>query len=65
VNEQHKTDSSKVLLGEKTMDLSFDTDPDFISFCVQNKTGNEAISKFEEAAKLRRADIIKTAMGEE
>ncbi|XP_072229961.1 baculoviral IAP repeat-containing protein 5a [Leuresthes tenuis] len=32
---------------------------------IINKTGNEAISKFEEAAKLRRADIIKTAMGEE
>lgn len=31
----------------------------------QNKSCNEAITKFEEAAKLRRADIIKTAMGEE
>lgn len=31
----------------------------------QNKSCNEGITKFEEAAKLRRADIIKTAMGEE
>nr|CBN81233.1 Baculoviral IAP repeat-containing protein 5.2-A [Dicentrarchus labrax] len=32
---------------------------------IINKSCNEAITKFEEAAKLRRADIIKTAMGEE
>ncbi|XP_034716881.1 baculoviral IAP repeat-containing protein 5a [Etheostoma cragini] len=32
---------------------------------IINKSCNESISKFEEAAKLRRADIIKTAMGEE
>lgn len=31
----------------------------------QNKSCNEAITKFEEAANLRRADIIKTALGEE
>lgn len=31
----------------------------------QKKSCNEAITKFEEAAKLRRADITKTAMGEE
>lgn len=37
----------------------------FVSFHSQNKTGNEAIAKFEEAASLRRAAIIKTAMGEE
>ncbi|XP_068610821.1 baculoviral IAP repeat-containing protein 5a [Brachionichthys hirsutus] len=30
-----------------------------------NKSCNEAIAKFEEASKLRRADIIKTAAGEE
>ncbi|XP_037546703.1 baculoviral IAP repeat-containing protein 5a [Nematolebias whitei] len=29
------------------------------------KTGNEAIAKFEEAAKLKGANIVKTAMGEE
>lgn len=40
-------------------------DPDLISFHSQNKSCNEAITKFEEASKLRRADIIKTAMGEE
>uniref|UniRef100_A0A3Q4N634 Baculoviral IAP repeat containing 5a n=1 Tax=Neolamprologus brichardi TaxID=32507 RepID=A0A3Q4N634_NEOBR len=32
---------------------------------INNKSCNEAVTKFEEAAKLRRADIIKTAMGEE
>ncbi|XP_041819069.1 baculoviral IAP repeat-containing protein 5a [Chelmon rostratus] len=32
---------------------------------IINKSCKEAITKFEEAAKLRRADIIKTAMGEE
>merc|ERR1712035_7226 len=32
---------------------------------IINKSCNEAITKFVEAAKLRRADIIKTAMGEE
>ncbi|XP_032429386.1 baculoviral IAP repeat-containing protein 5a [Xiphophorus hellerii] len=32
---------------------------------IANKTGNEAIAKFEEAARLTRAEIIKTAMGEE
>lgn len=37
----------------------------FHSLHSQNKSCNEAITKFEEAAKLRRADIIKTAMGEE
>ncbi|XP_061564701.1 baculoviral IAP repeat-containing protein 5a [Cololabis saira] len=30
-----------------------------------NKTGKEAITKLEEAVKLRRAEIIKTSMGEE
>lgn len=42
--------------------MKFWTDSDFHS---QNKRGNEATAKFEEAAKLRRAEIIKTAMGEE
>ncbi|XP_015253638.1 baculoviral IAP repeat-containing protein 5a [Cyprinodon tularosa] len=32
---------------------------------IINKVGNEAMAKFEEAAKRIRADIIKTAMGEE
>ncbi|KAM9715415.1 baculoviral IAP repeat-containing protein 5a [Menidia menidia] len=32
---------------------------------IIRKMGNEAIAKIEEAAKLRRGDIIKTAMGEE
>ncbi|XP_071402566.1 baculoviral IAP repeat-containing protein 5a [Centroberyx affinis] len=32
---------------------------------IINKSCNEAITKFEEAAKLRRAEIIKTAMDEE
>lgn len=37
----------------------------FHFLCLQNKSCNEAITKFEEAAKLIRADIIKTAMGKE
>ncbi|KAM6951823.1 baculoviral IAP repeat-containing protein 5a [Aplochiton taeniatus] len=32
---------------------------------IINKRCNESITKFEEAAKLRRGEIIKTAMGEE
>ncbi|XP_029934263.1 baculoviral IAP repeat-containing protein 5a [Myripristis murdjan] len=32
---------------------------------IINKSCNETITKFEEAAKLRRAEIIKTAMDEE
>lgn len=48
-----------------TGDPAIMSDPDFIFFHSQNKSCNEAITKFEEAAKLRRADIIKTAMGEE
>ncbi|CAL1599084.1 unnamed protein product [Knipowitschia caucasica] len=32
---------------------------------IISKTWNEAINKFEEASKKRRADILKTAMGEE
>lgn len=31
----------------------------------QNKTCNEAVTKFEETAKRKRAAMIKTAMGEE
>lgn len=42
-----------------------DHDPDFIAFQSQNKSCNEAVTKFEEAAKLRKAAIIRTAMGEE
>lgn len=37
----------------------------FNFLCLQNKSSNEAITKLEEAAKLRRADINKTAMGKE
>ncbi|XP_076008166.1 baculoviral IAP repeat-containing protein 5a [Genypterus blacodes] len=32
---------------------------------IINKFCNEAIGKFEEASKLRRGDIVKSAMGEE
>lgn len=42
-----------------------DHDPDLIAFQSQNKSCNEAVTKFEEAAKLRKAAIIRTAMGEE
>lgn len=44
---------------------SSDHDPDFNAFQSQTKSCNEAVTKFEEAAKLRKAAIIRTAMGEE
>lgn len=37
----------------------------FNFLCLQNKSCNEAITKFDVAAKLTRADIIKTAMSKE
>lgn len=37
----------------------------FYFCCFQNKSHKEAISKFEEAGKLRRAEISKTVLGEE
>ncbi|KAM6897132.1 baculoviral IAP repeat-containing protein 5a [Xenentodon cancila] len=56
--------SLKKKVEELTVEEFFKLQKERQKFLI-NKTGNEAIAKLEEAAKVRRAEIIKTAMGEE
>ncbi|MEQ2230871.1 hypothetical protein ILYODFUR_033714 [Ilyodon furcidens] len=69
--KEHKSHSSSchfIALKKKVEDLTteefFKLQKERHKFII-NKAGNEAIAKFEEAAKLRRVEIFKTAMGEE
>ncbi|MEQ2285101.1 hypothetical protein AMECASPLE_028450 [Ameca splendens] len=71
VVKEHKSHSSSchfIALKKKVEDLTteefFKLQKERHKFII-NKAGNEAIAKFEEAAKLRRVEIFKTAMGEE
>uniref|UniRef100_G3P5A3 Baculoviral IAP repeat containing 5a n=1 Tax=Gasterosteus aculeatus aculeatus TaxID=481459 RepID=G3P5A3_GASAC len=69
--KEHKSHSASchfMALKKKVEDLTveefFKLQKERHKFII-NKSCNETITKFEEAAKLRRAEIIKTAVGEE
>ncbi|XP_037320460.1 baculoviral IAP repeat-containing protein 5a [Pungitius pungitius] len=69
--KEHKSHSASchfMALKKKVEDLTveefFKLQKERQKFII-NKSCNEAITKFQDAAKLRRAEIIKTAMGEE